>query len=237
MLSDEWFIAAPRVWDSPATDISRSWRLTTSTDDDDRDQEGRDQGPPARRGQRGVQQEEEGHRQRRPEERAEDGPVGQRPGDPGAGHHAEPEGQQEDRHGPLREATDLGDDLGDVGVQGEHPAEADRAGQQRQPGLRRGEQPELSAAGGVGVAGTGRQEGRHEGRGQQGQSGGHPEGGTPADGLSEPGGNRDAEDVGHRQADHDRRHRSPFAPAGREARRHQRRDAEEGAVGDAAQEA
>ena len=32
MLSEAWFIAAPRVCASPATSISRSWRFTTSTD-------------------------------------------------------------------------------------------------------------------------------------------------------------------------------------------------------------
>jgi len=31
-LSDAWFMAAPSVWASPATSISRSWRFTTSTD-------------------------------------------------------------------------------------------------------------------------------------------------------------------------------------------------------------
>ena len=32
MLSEAWFMAAPRVWASPATSISRSWRFTTSTE-------------------------------------------------------------------------------------------------------------------------------------------------------------------------------------------------------------
>jgi len=32
MLSEAWFIAAPSVWASPETDISRSCRLTTRTD-------------------------------------------------------------------------------------------------------------------------------------------------------------------------------------------------------------
>ena len=27
-----WFMAAPRVWASPATSMSRSWRFTTSTE-------------------------------------------------------------------------------------------------------------------------------------------------------------------------------------------------------------
>src|SRR6478609_5609774 len=32
MLSEAWFIAAPSVWASPETVISRSWRLTTRTE-------------------------------------------------------------------------------------------------------------------------------------------------------------------------------------------------------------
>ena len=32
MLREAWFIAAPSVWASPETDISRSWRFTTRTD-------------------------------------------------------------------------------------------------------------------------------------------------------------------------------------------------------------
>ena len=46
-----------------------------------------------------------------------------------------------------------------------------------------------------------------------GQPGGHPERRAPADGLAEPGGDRDTEDVGDRQPDHHRRDGAALAAA------------------------
>ena len=237
MLSDEWFIAAPRVWASPATDIRRSWRLTTSTDDATATRNaGISAHQPAGASaaysrRRNAIASDEPSSERKTDQSAR-APATQVPGD-----HAETEGEQEDRHGALAQAADLGDHLGDVGVEREHAAEADGAGDQRQPRLRLGEERQLATARRLGVARARRQEGDHQDGGDHGQPGRHPERRAPADGLAEPGGDGDPEDVGHGQPDHHGRDGASLAAARGQARRDERRDAEERAVRDAAQEA
>ena len=160
MLSEEWFIAAPRVWASPATDISRSWRLTTSTDD-----------ATATRNAGISAHQPAGASAAYASRRtaiASDEPSSERNTDQSASAPAthvpatmpRPNASRNTGTAPSGRPPTSVTDLGDVGVEREHAAEADRAGEQRQPRLGLGEQPQLAAAGGVGVARAGRDEGK-----------------------------------------------------------------------------
>ena len=64
---------------------------------------------------------------------------------------------------PLPQPGDVGDDGRDVGVDGEHAAEADGAGQQGEPHLRHRERRQLAATARLGVAGARRHEPHDEG--------------------------------------------------------------------------
>ena len=71
-------------------------------------------------------------------------------------------------HRRLGQAADLGDGRGDVGVDGEQPAEPDRAGQQHQPGLAVAEeQPQLAATGRLRVPGQDGTNSRDQGSGHE----------------------------------------------------------------------
>ncbi len=72
------------------------------------------------------------------------------------------------------QSADVGDDRGDVGVDGEHAAEADGSRQQGQPDLGQPECSELAATAGLGVTRDGREEPADEHQGDDAQHGRPP---------------------------------------------------------------
>ena len=138
MLSEAWFIAAPRVC-GVAGDVHQPQLQVDDQHRADRRHQERDgQQPPAVRRER-TRTAEQDHAEPTAgaEQRPEDRPVGQlaRPARCRRPCRA-PNASRKTGTGRLGQAADLGDGRGDVGVDREHAAEADRAGQQRQPDLR-----------------------------------------------------------------------------------------------------
>ena len=106
----------------------------------------------------------------------------------------------------------VGDDGGDVGVDGEHAAEADRAGEQGQPHLRHPERRQLAATARAGVAGARRHEPARRGRGSpRASAAGGPEGRAPAELLAEHRRGGYADHVGDREPEHHQGHRAALA--------------------------
>ena len=200
------------------------------------DQEDDRQRPPAVRHHGPEDEQDHAHADRGAQQGPVDRPVRQLARDPGAGDHAQPEGQQEDGHRGLREPGDVGQRGGDVGVDGEHAAEADRAGEQREPHLRLGERGQLAASGGLGVAGEGGHPDDDHRDGHQREPGDGPVRRAPAEVEPQPGGRGHADHVGDRQPEHDQRHGAALASRRGQAGRHQGRDAEVGAVREAVEE-
>ena len=137
-LSEAWFIAAPSVCASPETSISRSWRLTTSTEPIavTRKITGSSHQP------YGATRPDQQHHQRRSRRRARSacGRPTSRPAGRPARCRPPCRGRRRavnDRDRRLGQAADVGDGRGDVGVDREQAAEADRTGEQGQHRLRR----------------------------------------------------------------------------------------------------
>ena len=77
MLSEAWFIAAPMVWASPATCISRIWRFTTSTELHGAEHEDGEQAGQEPLGGDRERHQGQAHQHRAEQHRAEHRPVGE----------------------------------------------------------------------------------------------------------------------------------------------------------------
>ena len=165
--------------------------------------------------------------------RALDGLVDQGTGDERAGGHAQSVDGQHPGDGDGRDRGDLGHGRGDVGVDGEHAAEADGPGQEGEDDLRATERLDLAAGRGhltCADAHAGHADGDHD-DGEHAEAGDEGIGAAPAEQVAQCRGEGHAEDVRDRQPQHHPRHGPPAA-----AHRHERggdhgADAQIGAVG------
>ncbi len=137
MLRAEWLTAAASVWLSPATSISRVWiagreRRRRAADEEHADEEA--DGSTARSARAPASDDRE--RAEADEDRAQTRVVGEAAADEVADRHADAATTSTNGTNARRQTGDLGRHRGDVAVDGEEPAEADRrrsAGRARPP--------------------------------------------------------------------------------------------------------
>lgn len=158
-------------------------------------------------------------------------------GDEGACGHAEAVDGEHPRDRGAGHVGDLSHRRGDVGVDGEHAAEADGTGEQGEEDLRPGQCLHLPTRRGcLTEADPGHGDRDHD-DGEDAEGGDERVGAAPAEGVAQGCGDGDADDVGDRQAEHDPGH-GPSAPVGGHERGgDDRPDAEVGPVGQTADEA
>ncbi len=166
-------------------------------------------------------------------EHGHEGAVGVAPADEVAGDHAEAEEDEQPGDGGVREAGDFGHHRRDVGDGGEDTAEAEDGHGHREQDLDVAEGGELAADAhsALGPGQVGHQAGDAEQAGDTERSDDH-EGDAPADGLSDEGAERDADDVGHGQPGEHHGDRAGLLLGGDELGGDDRADAEERAVGE-----
>ena len=201
------------------------------------DEEAQDHRQPADAEEEGERGEREGGRAHPDEDAAIDAAVGEPSTDVVAGHHAEAEEHEGDRHQGFGDTAHRGERGVQVGEEGEHAAETDQSHQQRQQHLTLLQGAEFGARiGGLhsGQVRDGDDQGEH---GDQSEN--HDDGQCrpPTEGLPDPGGGGNTHDIGHRQAHHHLADRLGTLPRRRQMCGHQGGDAEVGAVRQTGEEA